>query len=54
MYAMGPPFRAEHVGSLLRPRRLKNAFADFKANKIPPADLEETIDECIADVSAGR
>jgi len=50
MYAMGPPFRAEHVGSLLRPRRLKNAFADFQANKIPPAELEETIDECIADV----
>ena len=49
MYAMGPPFHAEHVGSLLRPRRLKSAFAAFHANEITPAELEETIDECIAE-----
>lgn len=50
MYAIGPPFHAEHVGSLLRPRRLKNAFVAFKASEITRGELDETIDECIADV----
>jgi 5-methyltetrahydropteroyltriglutamate--homocysteine methyltransferase len=49
MYAMGPPFRAEHVGSLLRPRRLKNAFGAFSAHQITPGELEEMVDECIAE-----
>jgi len=48
MYAIGPPFRAEHVGSLLRPRRLKNAFGAFQANEITRGELNETIEDCIA------
>ena len=31
---MAPPFRADHVGSLLRPPELKRARADFKSGKI--------------------
>jgi methionine synthase II (cobalamin-independent) len=50
MFAIGPPFHAEHVGSLLRPRRLKSAFAAFQAREITPAELEETVDDCIAEV----
>jgi len=40
-----PPFRADHVGSLLRPPELKQAREDFKAGKIPRqslADVENT------------
>ncbi|MFC4403081.1 5-methyltetrahydropteroyltriglutamate--homocysteine S-methyltransferase [Gracilibacillus xinjiangensis] len=35
------PFRADHVGSLLRPERLKQAQADFKAGKITEDQLNE-------------
>src|SRR5687767_4457004 len=31
---MRPPFRADHVGSLLRPPELKRARSDFKSGKI--------------------
>lgn len=34
-----PPFRAEHVGSLLRPAALKQARADYAAGRITRADL---------------
>ena len=34
-----PPFRADHVGSLLRPRRLLQAREDFAAGRISAADL---------------
>src|SRR6266852_1651671 len=34
-----PPFRADHVGSLLRPRRLLQARDDFAAGLITAADL---------------
>jgi len=34
-----PPFRADHVGSLLRPQRLKEARARFAAGEIPAAEL---------------
>ena len=30
-----PPFRADHVGSLLRPPELKQARADFKTAGFP-------------------
>ena len=36
-----PPFRADHVGSLLRPPELKQARADFKAGKISRPSLTE-------------
>ena len=35
-----PPFRAEHVGSLLRPRALKEAFGKFGRGEIDRAELE--------------
>ena len=34
-----PPFRADHVGSLLRPKRLLQAREDFAAGRIPAAEL---------------
>jgi 5-methyltetrahydropteroyltriglutamate--homocysteine methyltransferase len=40
-----PPFRADHVGSLLRPPRLRDARADFAAGSITPAELRTIEDE---------
>jgi 5-methyltetrahydropteroyltriglutamate--homocysteine methyltransferase len=34
-----PPFRADHVGSLLRPQRLLQARDDFAAGQITAAKL---------------
>src|SRR6185436_19467947 len=36
-----PPFRADHVGSLLRPASLKEARAKHAAKKISDAELAE-------------
>ena len=43
-----PPFRADHVGSLLRPPRLLQARDDFAAGRITAADLRAVEDEEIA------
>ena len=40
-----PPFRADHVGSLLRPRRLLQAREDFAAGRISAADLRSVEDQ---------
>jgi 5-methyltetrahydropteroyltriglutamate--homocysteine methyltransferase len=40
-----PPFRADHVGSLLRPARLLQARDDFTAGQITAADLRAVEDE---------
>jgi 5-methyltetrahydropteroyltriglutamate--homocysteine methyltransferase len=40
-----PPFRADHVGSLLRPLRLHQARDDFAAGRITAADLRAVEDE---------
>jgi 5-methyltetrahydropteroyltriglutamate--homocysteine methyltransferase len=40
-----PPFRADHVGSLLRPQRLLLAREDFAAGRITAADLRVIEDE---------
>ncbi|HEV2256189.1 MAG TPA: 5-methyltetrahydropteroyltriglutamate--homocysteine S-methyltransferase [Streptosporangiaceae bacterium] len=40
-----PPFRADHVGSLLRPARLHQAREDFAAARITAADLRAVEDE---------
>jgi 5-methyltetrahydropteroyltriglutamate--homocysteine methyltransferase len=40
-----PPFRADHVGSLLRPPRLHQARDDFAAGRITAADLRTVEDE---------
>ncbi len=42
-----PPFRADHVGSLLRPKVLQEARAKWKAGTLPHAALREVEDQCI-------
>lgn len=44
-----PPFRADHVGSLLRPAALHAARADFTAGKITAAELTAAEDKAIND-----
>src|SRR3954465_14835796 len=48
--ASGPPFRADHVGSLLRPKNLLDARARHAAGEIGDAELRGIEDEAIADV----
>lgn len=45
-----PPFRADHVGSLLRPRALLEARARRARNEISAKDLERREDDAIRDV----
>jgi 5-methyltetrahydropteroyltriglutamate--homocysteine methyltransferase len=47
-----PPFRADHVGSLLRPVRLLRARDDFAAGTITAAELRTVEDEEIVKVIA--
>jgi 5-methyltetrahydropteroyltriglutamate--homocysteine methyltransferase len=42
-----PPFHADHVGSLLRPKELHEARAKAKAGAIPATALREVEDRCI-------
>src|SRR6185503_18928814 len=44
---MKPPFRADQVGSLLRPRELAEARARFKRNELDLDSLKATEDRCI-------
>ena len=43
----GPPFRADHVGSLLRPAELLNARAEHRAGRITAAELRRVEDQAI-------
>jgi 5-methyltetrahydropteroyltriglutamate--homocysteine methyltransferase len=45
-----PPFRADHVGSLLRPARLLEAREQHQAGQLPAERLREVEDECIREV----
>jgi 5-methyltetrahydropteroyltriglutamate--homocysteine methyltransferase len=45
-----PPFRADHVGSLLRPPALSQARADFKAGKLEAEGLRAVEDAAILEV----
>src|SRR4051812_14579600 len=45
-----PPFRSDHVGSLLRPSELLKAREDFAADRIDAAELRGAEDEAIRDV----
>jgi 5-methyltetrahydropteroyltriglutamate--homocysteine methyltransferase len=45
-----PPFRADHVGSLLRPGVLRQAFRDHHAGKLDDPRFAEIQDRCIRDV----
>ena len=47
-----PPFRADHVGSLLRPPELHRAREDRKAGRITKAELKAVEDRCIRDAVA--
>lgn len=47
-----PPFRADHVGSLLRPPALKQAFRRHAAKEIGDAEFDALTDQCIRDAVA--
>ena len=47
---MKPPFRADQVGSLLRPQALREARARHKKGELPAAALREVEDRSIAEV----
>jgi 5-methyltetrahydropteroyltriglutamate--homocysteine methyltransferase len=47
---MTPPFRADHIGSLLRPQSLREAFRGFSDKKISEAALRDKQDEAIRNV----
>ncbi|MGD9895098.1 MAG: 5-methyltetrahydropteroyltriglutamate--homocysteine S-methyltransferase, partial [Dehalococcoidia bacterium] len=49
---LNPPFRAEIVGSFLRPDAIKTARADLREGRITPARLREIEDTAIRDVVA--
>lgn len=44
-----PPFRADHVGSLLRPPRLRQAFRDHAAGKLSDVEFGRIQDNSIRD-----
>jgi len=46
---MKPPFRADQVGSLLRPKELADARKQFKAGALDAAALKSIEDRCILD-----
>ena len=47
-----PPFRADHVGSLLRPQALRQAFRRHAAHEIGDDAFARLQDQCIRDVLA--
>jgi 5-methyltetrahydropteroyltriglutamate--homocysteine methyltransferase len=47
-----PPFRADHVGSLLRPERLLRARADFEAGRIDSEELRDAENDAIREIVA--
>jgi 5-methyltetrahydropteroyltriglutamate--homocysteine methyltransferase len=47
-----PPFRADQVGSLIRPQALRDARQAYLAGKMPATALAEIEDRCIRDVIA--
>ncbi|MBI3759456.1 MAG: hypothetical protein HY269_06835, partial [Deltaproteobacteria bacterium] len=44
-----PPFRADHVGSLLRPTALRQAFRRHKAGEIGDTEFARIQENCIRD-----
>jgi 5-methyltetrahydropteroyltriglutamate--homocysteine methyltransferase len=47
-----PPFRAEHIGSLLRPQALKDAFKNHHQGNLGDAEFEAVKEAAIKDVVA--
>ncbi|HEV2100639.1 MAG TPA: 5-methyltetrahydropteroyltriglutamate--homocysteine S-methyltransferase [Stellaceae bacterium] len=50
----GPPFRADHVGSLLRPAELLRARAEHQAGRISAEALRRVEDDAIRDAVRGQ
>ena len=50
MVKLNPPFRADHVGSLLRPQHLKEARARFTRNELTKEELRAIEDDAIRQV----
>jgi 5-methyltetrahydropteroyltriglutamate--homocysteine methyltransferase len=46
----GPPFRADHVGSLLRPPELLRARSEHQAGRISAEELRRVEDAAIRDL----
>lgn len=44
---IAPPFRADHVGSLLRPLEVKKAHADLQMGRITALELRSIEDEAV-------
>jgi len=44
-----PPFRADHVGSLLRPAALRQAHREHAADRLDDATFAQILDRCIRD-----
>lgn len=47
-----PPFRADHIGSLLRPKKLREAFRQHSVGEISETALRDVQDEAIREVVA--
>jgi methionine synthase II (cobalamin-independent) len=45
-----PPFRADHIGSLLRPQKLRQAFREHAEGRLPDAEFRAVQDQAIRDV----
>ena len=45
-----PPFRADHIGSLLRPAKLREAFRQHAAGKIGDAEFDKIQNQAVRDV----
>ena len=45
-----PPFCADHIGSLLRPAKLRQAFRDFHGGRMPHEEFRKIQDEAIREV----
>ena len=45
-----PPFRADHIGSLLRPQKLRKAFRAHAAKELPDESFRAAQDDAIRDV----
>lgn len=47
---LGPPFRAEHVGSFLRPERLLAAAREVRAGTMAAERFRAVQDDCVREV----
>lgn len=52
MHRLNPPFRADHVGSLLRPPGIHSARSELADGRLTAAELRAVEDEAIADAVA--